>query len=160
MSSMRRVYLDCDGVLADFHTAFERVFGYPPGVYEDEHGSEVFWRDIRSEAPDFFRQLPLTADARQLFEGVEHLRPLILTGSPPGGWAEPQKLAWSAEHFPGIPMVICTARDKRAYCKPCDILVDDCPHYRDRWEQAGGHFVHHTSAAQSLGALRQLGVEG
>lgn len=140
----RRVYLDCDGVLADFDAAFAARFGHPPRSYEATHGSKVFWENIRDDAPDFYRTLPLMPQARELFQAVEHLRPIILTGCPMGGWAEPQKLAWAAEHFPGTPMIVCMSKDKRHYCKPGDVLIDDYLKYRDLWEQAGGTFIHFT----------------
>lgn len=148
-----QLFLDCDGVLADFDAAFEAAFGHPPRAYEDKHGPTAFWRNIREEAKEFYRHLPLMSDGRQLYEGVAHLRPIILTGCPLGGWAEPQKLAWAAEHFPGVPMVTCMSRDKRTYCRPGDILIDDYLKYRHLWEEAGGTFIHHTGAASSIDAL-------
>jgi hypothetical protein len=171
-----RLYLDCDGVLADFDRAFEERFGHPPREYEDTNGAKVFWRDIKESAPAFYRHLPLMAGARELFESLAPYRPIILTGCPMGGWAEMQKLAWAAEHFPGTPMVTCMSRDKRLYCRPGDVLVDDMLKYRDRWEAAGGVFVHYTgdpykaiaavvpvitaapasSASAAVGALREL----
>ncbi|TIU94670.1 MAG: hypothetical protein E5W09_22585 [Mesorhizobium sp.] len=152
----QQLFLDCDGVLADFDAAFAAQFGHPPRVYEAQKGSNTFWRDIQHEAKDFYRNLPLMADARVLYDAVAHLRPIILTGCPLGGWAEPQKLAWAAEHFPGVPMITCMSKDKRTYCRPGDILVDDYLKYRDLWEGAGGIFIHHTSAASSLAALAAL----
>lgn len=150
-----RLYLDCDGVLADFDRHFEETFGQPPRDYEDKNGSKIFWRDIKNEAPTFYRDLPLMPDARELFDAVENFRPIILTGCPRGGWAEPQKLAWAAEHFPGIPMVVCMSRDKRNYCQPGDVLIDDRTHYQERWESAGGVWITHTSAKDSIEALGQ-----
>ena len=94
-------------------------------------------------------------DALDLFEAVEALRPIILTGCPRGGWAEPQKLAWAAEHFPGIPMVVCASKDKRDYCKPGDVLIDDRPKHRAKWEDAGGVWITHNSARQSIDALNR-----
>lgn len=154
--TLRRIYLDCDGVLADFDRAFEATFGHPPRAYEEAKGSETFWRDIRAEAPTFYRDLPLMPDALELFEAVAYMRPIILTGCPRGGWAEPQKLAWAAEHFPGIPMVTCRSRDKRLYCHPGDVLIDDYLKYRPLWEEALGVFIHHQNAAESMAALRQI----
>ncbi|MEM6890437.1 MAG: hypothetical protein AAF636_20245, partial [Pseudomonadota bacterium] len=112
-----------------------------------------FWRDLKSEQPTFYRDLPLMPDAKDLFDAIEHLRPIILSGCPSGGWAELQKLAWAAEHFPGIPTVVCMANDKRKYCKPGDVLIDDRPKHRADWEGAGGIWITHTSAANSF---RQL----
>jgi 5'(3')-deoxyribonucleotidase len=148
-----QLFLDCDGVLADFDAAFKAAFGHEPRDYESSRGSSVFWRDIRNDAPEFYRNLPLMPDARELFDAVKHLRPIILTGCPMGGWAEAQKIAWAAEHFPGTPMITCMSRDKRVFCQPGDILVDDLLRYRDRWIEAGGVFVHHTSAKSTLAAL-------
>lgn len=153
-----RLYLDCDGVLADFDRHFQKCFGQPPRDYEDKNGATIFWRDIKTEAPTFYRDLPLMPDARELFDAVAMLRPVILTGCPRGGWAEPQKLAWAREHFPGIPMVTCMSRDKRDYCQLGDVLIDDRPHYRAKWEGAGGVWITHTSAENSLSELRRRGI--
>jgi hypothetical protein len=38
------------------------------------------------------------------------------------------------------------------------VLVDDRRDLRDRWEAAGGTFVHHTTAAASVAALRAHGL--
>ena len=36
---------------------------------------------------------------------------------------------------------------------PGDALVDDWDRYRGLWEEAGGLFIHHTSARASIAAL-------
>ena len=97
-------------------------------------------------------------DARELFEAVEHLGPVILTGLPLGDWAEPQKRAWGAKHFPHTSMICCLSKDKRNHMQSGDILVDDFLKYKHLWEEAGGIFVHHTSAKSSIEALKQLEI--
>ena len=79
--------------------------------------------------------------------------PTILTGLPLGTWAAPQKVAWAERHFPGTPIITCMARDKVRYMTPGDVLVDDREDHRDKWEDAGGLFVHHRNAVQSLDEL-------
>ena len=54
-------------------------------------------------------------------------------------------------------MITTRAALKREYCTPGDALVDDAARYRRLWEEAGGHFVHHRDASQSIAALRRLG---
>lgn len=154
---MRRIYLDCDGVLADFDSGFEQSVGINASYYEDTKGSKAFWLKIRS-IDNFFENLPLMGDARVLFNAVEHLRPVILTGCPFGGWAEPQKLRWRDKHFPGIPMVTCMSRNKKDYCKPGDILIDDVTKYKTLWEESGGVFIEHINAALSINQLESLKV--
>jgi len=68
-----------------------------------------------------------------------------------GGGAED---ALAAKHFPGVRMITCMARDKRDHAKEGDVLVDDNDKFRHLWEQAGGIFVQHKNAAQSIEELR------
>lgn len=120
-------------------------------------GQHQFWRVLRAQS-NFYGTLPLMPDARRLFDAVAHLHPIILTGCPLGGWAESQKQGWAAEHFPGTHIITCLAREKRLYLKPGDILVDDTLKFSELWEEAGGIFVHHTSAESTLSKLQQLEI--
>ncbi|HEU4956137.1 MAG TPA: hypothetical protein VFT40_00770, partial [Sphingomicrobium sp.] len=119
----RQLFLDCDGVLADFDAGARDVLGMSSRSFEDRYGKREFWRRI-ARAPDFYASLPLMTDARTLFEAVAHLDPIILTGLPLGNWAAPQKVNWAAEHFPGVPIITCMARDKHKHMKRGDVLVD------------------------------------
>lgn len=152
---MKRLYLDCDGVLADFDAGFASKFGSAPQSFEDEHGTKAFWHTIKSSL-NFFGTLPLMPDALELFEAVKHLRPIILTGVPFGQWAEHQKFKWRDTYFAGTPMVTCRSKDKRLYCQPGDVIIDDLEKYKHLWEEAGGTFILHTSAADSIKQLREL----
>jgi hypothetical protein len=151
-----RVFLDCDGVLADFDKGAAGVFGIPPAEYERRFGLKRFWSALAA-TPDFFNTLDLLPDAVELFDAVGPLRPIILTGLPRGAWAEPQKRRWAARHFPGIEVITTKAALKREHCHPGDALVDDRDKYRHLWEKAGGIFIHHRSAAASLKQLRRHG---
>jgi hypothetical protein len=153
---MRTVFLDCDGVLADFDKGAAAIFGMPPAKYEHRFGLKRFWGALAS-APDFFNTLDLLPDAMELFEAVRPLKPVILTGLPRGNWAEPQKRRWAAQHFPGVQVITTTAALKREHCRPGDALVDDRSKYRHLWEGAGGIFIHHKSAAASIEQLRNHG---
>src|SRR5580700_2792260 len=153
----RQLFLDCDGVLADFDTAAVGIFGMPPREAEAKIGTSQFWATIRRHR-NFYRHLPLTPDARELFEAVAHLDPIILTGCPLGGWAEPQKVAWAAEHFPGTKMITCMSAEKRKHLHPGDVLVDDYLKYKAHWVEAGGTFIHHTTAQATIAEVERLGM--
>ncbi len=156
---MVQLFLDCDGVLADFDTAARQLFGQDSRQAEATLGTDVFWSRI-SGSGDFYSSLPLTADARDLYDAVAHLMPIILTGCPDGGWSEPQKIAWAAHHFPSVKMVTCRSKDKHLHImNPGDVLVDDYLRYRLLWEKAGGIFIHHTSAKESIRQLTALGLD-
>lgn len=152
-----QLFLDCDGVLADFDRAAKKLFGMPPRQAEEELGSQEFWARIHRQKT-FYRNLPLKPDARLLFDTIADLHPIILTGCPIGGWAEPQKVDWAAEHFPGTEIVTCMSREKYLHMQPGDVLVDDYLKYRDLWQEAGGIFIHHTSAKSTIAALKRVGL--
>lgn len=141
-------------MLADFDKGATAVLGLPPRAFEKRHGLGRFWQKLAS-APDFYFGLPLMDDAMELFEGVRHLNPIILTGLPRGNWAANQKERWAAQHFPGTRIITTMARDKRNHAKEGDVLVDDQTRHQGPWEQAGGIFIHHRNARQSLEALAE-----
>ena len=152
----RQIFLDCDGVLADFDKGAEAVLGATPAVFEQRHGAGEFWRRL-AKAPDFFGSLPLMPDARELYEAVRHKNPVILTGMPRGRWAEPQQRSWAARHFPEVPVITPMAALKHEHRHPGDVLVDDRDKHRHLWEHEGGIFVHHKDAKSSIEALKKLG---
>jgi hypothetical protein len=148
----RQLYLDCDGVLADFEKGATAVLGMPPKAFEKRHGLGGFWQKL-ARAPDFYLGLPLLPDARRLFNAVAHLDPIILTGLPLGNWAADQKVRWAAKYFPGTRIITTMARDKRDHARPGDVLVDDQLRHAHLWEGAGGIFIHHRDVDDTLDRL-------
>lgn len=147
------LFLDLDGVLADFYAGVVAVTGQPPQV----RPSGAMWKALAAH-PDFYGTLDLMADALDLWAFCAPFGPTILTGLPLGRWAEPQKRAWVARVLGAdVPVVACLSREKHRWSGPGHVLVDDRASLRDAWEGAGGVFVHHTGAAASVAALRTLG---
>ena len=150
-----RLFLDADGVLADFDQGARRLLGMSPKDYIAAHRRGAFWARL-AKAKNFYGTLPEMPDARLLFDAVKHLKPTILTGLPVGKWAAPQKVKWAAEHFPGVPIITCMARDKHKHMHPGDVLVDDREKHRAAYEDAGVVFVHHKNAEDSLRQLAKI----
>lgn len=149
---MPQIFLDCDGVLADFESYAKDYFGMPPRAYEAQVGSKTFWAELEAKG-NFYRDLPVLPDARELVEGVAHLRPIILTGQPRGDWARQQKIDWAKEHFPELDIIVCRSADKWKYGERGDVIIDDWNEYRHRWIEMGGVWITHTCAKTSLNTL-------
>jgi len=154
-----RLFLDLDGVLADFDAGVHRATGKTPA----ELGDRRMW-PIIAKTPGFYEHLPWMADGRELWEFAKAFSPRILTGLPLGKWAEPQKRAWCARELgPNVGVECCLSREKgrhaAALLEPGQtmVLVDDRLKVQAAWEDAGGTFILHTSAASSIAALRDLG---
>lgn len=150
------IWLDLDGVMADFDTHYENHFGIRPTRWPAKDG--VDWAKVRT-VPDFFRTLPLMPGARDLFRVADELGHGVafLTGCPKElNASDNQKRDWTGEKFPDTVTVCCRSRDKCLHGKPGDVLVDDYLKYRHLWVGMGGIFIHHTSAAESIRQLKEL----
>lgn len=158
-----RIFVDLDGVLADFDKSAEAILR-TNNIYKFEFiwGPDVFW-DRLNKNPNFFAQMPLTSDARHLWSQIEHLTPLILTALPRENAerVDLQKRKWVHDKFnidAGTRVITCPTKEKPDYCKPGDILIDDRAVNRDAWIAAGGTYIIHTSAVNTLTTLRALGI--
>ncbi|WP_260482217.1 5' nucleotidase, NT5C type [Sphingomicrobium flavum] len=149
----RRLFLDVDGVLADFDGGVRDLLGMGPDEYEARHGRGSFWKHL-ARADGFYANLDLLPGAMAMVDAVRHLQPTLLTGLPMGDWAAPQKRRWADRHFPDLKIITCMARDKWKYAAPGDVLVDDMVKARAPWkERASGVFIHHRSPEETLAEL-------
>jgi hypothetical protein len=155
------IFLDMDGVLADFDAGAGEALG-TDNTYKWEwlHGSSEFWR-ILDAVPDFFFNLPPTPDAMLLFGSVRHLNPVVLTALPKTGASivDDQKRRW-AKKFLGddVRVITCMTSEKPDYCSPGDVLVDDRSVNAGAWMERGGRYVLHTDAKSSVNELQNMGV--
>jgi 5'(3')-deoxyribonucleotidase len=154
------LYLDLDGVLADFDKAAGAAMG-TDNIYKYEFvwGSDKFWDKI-NEDPGFFANLNPMPDCWDLFHPVCHLNPVILTAIPStnGERVAKQKREWVEDYLGDYTVITCLTKDKPKFCQPGDILIDDRAVNRDAWVAKGGTYIIHTTAARSIGALQALGI--
>jgi 5'-nucleotidase len=140
--SARRLYIDLDGVLADFDGHFEPTFGF------DHRGrDEEMWEAIKAHG-SYFRSLPPCPGAIEFFESVRKLDPHILTACPVSDYhnVAQQKIAWVREHL-GAGVTVLPSPGGRA--KPLfmrsvgDCLIDDFEKNCRAWTEAGGYAIRH-----------------
>ncbi|MCP4899884.1 MAG: hypothetical protein GY906_23195 [bacterium] len=149
----RQLFLDMDGVLADFDEGYEQAFGVRP----DKGIDNVDWELVR-RTENFYRDLPAMPDMQRLWDFCRAYDPIVLTGVP---WGVPEaadnKRAWVAKNLGENVEIRCVAsREKVKHCKPGDVLVDDWEKYKHLWVDAGGVWITHTSAAGSIAELLPL----
>jgi len=150
------LFLDLDGVLADFDRGVKTITGKPPEALP----LKTMWSAL-ARAPRFFETLEFMEDAEVLWRFCAPHRPTILTGLPMGSWAPEQKKRWVARMLGAhVPIITCMSREKPRWSAPGHVLVDDRASAREGWERKGGTFIHHTSAERSIAALRELGFTG
>lgn len=168
MNNTNTIYLDMDGVVADFDTAAEQFLGiarredYVQGHYKL---SLEEWARLRSQHR-FYLDLPLMPEAEALVNLARQYRDSLgwqlcfLTAVPKGNdmpWTFWDKCLWAQQHFPDIPVHFGPySVDKYQHCAAGDILVDDREDNCRAWSAAGGWSFHvqHRSLAPAIHALR------
>jgi 5'(3')-deoxyribonucleotidase len=159
---MTTLYLDMDGVVADFDEYAARTLGVPPseGIYPDE-----VWYKLASNAR-LYRDLKKTSYADQLVAECEDFaltkgyNIYFLTAVPKGNdvkWSFYDKVLWAQQYFPGIAVMFGPySKDKWQHCNAGDILIDDRQSNIDEWRAAGGIAIHHVSLNSTLYELSRL----
>lgn len=149
----RTLFLDLDGVFADFEGAVEALFGTPFA----EVPRRPMWKRIQA-ARGFWSGLVLLPGADRLWAHVAPFDPVFLTGILPSDrTCVPAKIAWVRQHFRTERVICCHSRDKPSHGKPGDVLVDDRAANVDAWTAMGGIGVLHRSVEDTIARLRQLG---
>jgi hypothetical protein len=148
-----QIFLDSDGVLADFD---RHVMEFSGGKTPRQLGNDALWELVNSIS-DFWLTMPLMPGANDLMEFSLPHNPIILTGCPRTGYdvASTQKPIKLGRYFPGVPVITCLSKEKPLHMKaPGDILVDDMVHNVKRWRNAGGTAILYKSADQAISELR------
>lgn len=146
------IFVDMDGVLADFDSGYEQRFGKRPSKMDDN----VDWGLVR-RTEGFYRDLPPMPDIYELWSYLKPLNPIILTGVPSSVAEAPaNKRQWVDRMFgEDQPMITCLSKNKSLHIRQRgDVIIDDWEKYRHVWIERGGHWITHTSAASSVLQLR------
>ena len=159
---MKTLYLDLDGVIADFNEYAQRTLGLPPsqGIYPNDK-----WQKL-AENPRIYRDLLKTPYAEELVRRCvkfcleRNYEYAFLTAVPKGNdvkWAFYDKVEWAQKYFPGVPVFFGPfSKDKHQHCKPGDILIDDRVSNIEEWQAAGGIAIHHTDIDTTFAELAKL----
>lgn len=162
-----KIYVDMDGVLADFVDGVNRILGlnYSDEKYKnDPKYRDMMWKAVKKyslEGGQLWSELNLMPDAKQLWSYVEKYDPEILTASGDPKWgAEEQKRQW-VPWMVGSDITVHVVRQsamKAQFAEPNAILIDDQPKSINPFVEAGGIGILHTSAANTIKELKKLGL--
>lgn len=172
-NQMPHLYLDMDGVQADFF-----------GAWADKHGVD-HWKAIKNKEGEieelansnpesvysFFRNLkPLSGGSQVVSWLKENNVPFTILSAPLRGpyadISKQAKLDWLDEHNPGTSDTAIFTSHKQKYAVNdgvANVLVDDFGPYLDKWADAGGIAIKHEdefevpeSGTQTIKAIEKI----
>ena len=146
-----RVYLDMDGVLADFFGEWSKLAGVEH--YKDIDNAEEKLQLVRDH-PTFWIDLPMLPHARDLVKTVvEKYGEYRVCSTPLNGdeRSKPGKIAWLNKHFADMPPAeIVLTHNKAEHAQHdgvASILVDDFGSNINKWRAAGGIGIKYDDSA-------------
>ena len=161
-----KVYLDMDGVVANFDKRFEDLSGMAPNEFESKYGKNKFWDFIDEDHKvSFWVGIEVMPGADKLINAVKDYNYELLTAPSVKKQSYLGKILWVRNHsdlLGGKPKINFKKAKSKHKVKPelskTDILVDDRADTIDRWNSAGGTGIVYRSADQVVNDLKKLGL--
>jgi hypothetical protein len=162
-----KVYLDMDGVIADFDQRFRDLSGMAPKEFENKYGKKAFWNLIDEEHKiKFWVGIPTMPGAADLVNAVKDHNYELLTSPSAKKQSYLGKILWVRNHigsvFPSKPRINFKKAKEKHLVKPqlakTDILIDDREDTIGRWNAAGGTGIVYKNISQVLNDLGKLGL--
>lgn len=165
MEKNYKIFVDMDGVVADFDKRFTDLSGMSPSDFESKHGKTAFWDFIDVEHKlAFWIGIPPMPDAQTLIDFVSKYDYEMLTAPSIKKESLMGKGLWMKNWtkrglFPSKPKVnYKPAKNKHQFAASNHILIDDKPSTIDSWKAAGGVGILHTSANNTINQLKKLEI--
>ena len=160
-----KIYVDMDGVVADFDKRFTDLAGMSPSEFESKNGKNAFWDfiDVKHKLA-FWVGIPPMSDAQSLMDYVSKHDYEMLTAPSIKKESLMGKGLWIRNWankglFPSKPKVnYKPAKNKHHFAAPNHILIDDKQSTIDSWNAAGGIGILHTSAGNTINQLKKIGI--
>ena len=152
------VYVDMDGVIADFFTEYAKLAGVKSGSYRDIPPAKVDPTLDKMVGTDFFARLPKFSTADKLLDiVVDAAGSYNICSSPLRGDHEGSakyKNIWIKKHLNPQPKHIYIVANKAKYAKSSNgmpnVLIDDRGSNISAWEAAGGIGIKYQADEDSL----------
>jgi len=171
------IFCDMDGVLVDFDKGYKELTGVSTH-HADSQGRNEFWKLYRDnlknkDIPEksYWANLDWMPDGKQLWDYIKEYNPYVLT-APSVNFDLPfeeryklennESMQGKTEWVQRLPnmkkLYFRSAQRKADFAGPGKILIDDRKDTIDSWNANGGIGILHTSTANTIKQLQDLGL--
>lgn len=153
-----KIYLDMDGVIADFDKRYKARYKMEPKEAEEHKEFDKFFTQFINDGE--FATLDLMPDAMELINYLRSLKvPTEILSSSASEKRDPQirpqKMEWLKKNNIEFPAIIVPGkRHKKDYSNKNTLLIDDTPVNIDQWRREGGVGILHTDAQTTINILK------
>lgn len=158
MPKITKIYLDLDGVVANFTDRYKELYHMSPDSKEARKNfGNNFVNFIKSKQ---FETLKLLDDAPVLIEYLKNqdipVEILSSTGRPDNHEEViRQKTVWLKKHdIPFKGNFVPGKELKKNYASPSHLIIDDTLSIINDWKEAGGPAIHHKNAKETVVMLK------
>lgn len=160
MHKFKKIYLDLDGVIADFHKRYHEIHNCSPS-HDDvrKRFGQRFGRFIQDKE---FQNLDMMPDARELLSYLNTCGvpvEILSSTARPVSNAEisRQKQVWLDKHNIKYPANFVPGKQfKYQFADENSIIIDDTPSVIEDWNKASGTGILHTDALTTISILDAL----
>jgi hypothetical protein len=171
------IFCDMDGVLVDFDEGYKQLTGVTT-QHADSQGKNEFWGLFRDslknkDIPErsYWANLDWMSDGKQLWDYISPYNPYVLT-APSVNFDIPFEERYKMENnesmqgktewvqrLPNMRKIYFRSAARKAdFAGPNKILIDDRKDTIDSWNANGGIGILHTSTANTIKQLQELGL--
>jgi hypothetical protein len=153
-----KIFSDMDGVITDFNNRYKKYAGMMPAEYEKKFGKDKFWELADAEGVAFWVGMPWMEDGKTYWDYIKKYDVELLSSPSRSETSRLGKRLWVRNNLPGIKLTLAQAANKQNYAAPNHILIDDRESNIEQWRDKGGIGILHTSAADTIRQLKDLGL--
>lgn len=161
---MPHLYLDMDGVQADFFGAWadKHNVSHWKAIVNKENEIEILANSTPENVYSFFRNLRLLKGGKQIIQWIQkHNIPYTVLSAPlRGPYADVSKQAkkdWLDDYHPGSSSTAIFTSHKQKYAVSngvANVLIDDFGPYIEKWTNAGGIPIKHEDESEVVTAAQ------